>query len=99
MNSDESPLPAPRTSGVVVNSRRELEEYLSQYPRQLRAARPSRAPRVGHPDFVGPVQPEALNRPGAIPHGANGCVLFFALRKRPEDEARDAALLAWGIEL
>lgn len=98
MNADESPHPAPRNFGVVVNSRRELEEYLRQYPRQLRSARPSPARRVGHPDFVGPVQPEALNRPGAIRHGADGCV-YFELRKRPEDEARDAAMLAWGIEL
>lgn len=98
MNADAFAPSDRQTSGVTVNSRRELVEYLREFPLKLRAARPSPPPRVGHPDFVGAVQPEVLNRVSAIQFVAGGHA-FFGLQKRREDERRDAALLAWGIEL
>lgn len=42
---------------IIVRSQAELQQYLWDPPIQLRAARPDRGPRVGHPAFIGPVAP------------------------------------------
>lgn len=70
----------------------ELEEYLRKYPLQLRAARPTRPPRPGHPDFIGPMSPDLLNRKGAI-NFADGGVASFTIHKEPWERARDEKIL------
>jgi hypothetical protein len=70
----------------------ELEEYLRKYPLQLRAARPSRPPRPGHPDFIGPLPQGLLNRKGAIDFDPDG-VASFTIHKEPWERARDEKLL------
>lgn len=51
---------------VRVSSRAEFEAHLREKPRCLRAARPELGPRVGHPAFIGPIDPAVLRRPGAL---------------------------------
>lgn len=57
---------------TVINSRAELVEYFAAYPRRLVAVRKSSPLKVGHPDFVGPIQPAAIRRPGAIQFEQDG---------------------------
>jgi len=63
----------------VVNSRAELEQLLGEHPVQLRPGRKSFGPRVGHPDFCGPVDPRFLRRPGAIRFKRDGSAFFVRL--------------------
>lgn len=58
----------------------------------LRPARMALPPRVGHPDFVGPIQPEARCRHGAIQFDDNGAA-FFVIRKADWERKRDARIL------
>ena len=94
----ERPMDAPsgaqarvKTHGVRVNSRAELVEYLRSYPLMLRAAHPSRPPRPGHCDFIGPMTPSALDRVGAINWDADGesCI---TIRKEAWERERDERL-------
>jgi hypothetical protein len=57
---------------TVISSRAELVEYFATYPRRLVAARMSSPLKVGHPDFVGPIQPASIRRPGAIQFERDG---------------------------
>lgn len=61
---------------------------------QLRAGRAEPGPRVGHPDFIGPFNPEVINRPGRIYHDSEGAAYFVVVKERWE-EKRDAALLQY----
>lgn len=57
----------------------------------LRAARKPLPTRVGHPAFVGPVQPTMRHRDGAIEFEDDGTP-FFVLRKAEWERKRDASL-------
>lgn len=74
-------------AGVRVNSRAELEALFRDDPRHLTAARMSRPPHYNHPDFIGPVQPEARIRAGALRFDEDGGA-FFVLKKEPWERAR-----------
>ena len=64
---------------TVVNSRAELVEYFTANPRRLVAVRKSAPPKVGHPDFIGPIQLAVMRRPGVIQFEADGSA-FIELR-------------------
>ena len=65
---------------------------------RMRAARKPLPTRVGHPDFVGPVQPEMRARDGAIEFEDDGKT-FFVVRKAEWERKRDARYLKMaGIE-
>jgi hypothetical protein len=91
--------PVRRAVGpVVVHSREELVRYLKENPIQLKAGRGPLPPRVGSPDFVGPVHPWEFNRPGRIGVGPDG-VATFEIRKKASERARDEWLLRFaGME-
>lgn len=74
-------------SGVRVNSRAELVAYLRANPIQLKPGRPPLGPRVGHPDFVGPIQPHVLKRIGAIGFDGSGSAVFV-LKKEPWERSQ-----------
>ena len=57
---------------VAVYSRAELALLLDAAPMHLRAARKSLPPRVGHPEFVGPLHPQSLSRYGSIRFAPDG---------------------------
>ena len=63
----------------VVNSRAELVKYFAENPPRLVAARKSLPPKVGHPDFIGPVLPAAIRQHGAIQFEQDGSA-FMELR-------------------
>ena len=65
-----------------VNSREELERLLRACPMRLRPARKSNGPRVGHPSFIGPIDPSFVARPGAIRFEEDGSA-YFELSKGP----------------
>jgi len=58
----------------------------------LRAARKPLPPRVGHPDFVGPIQPAMHGRHGALQF-EDDCTAFFVIRKAEWERKRDARIL------
>jgi hypothetical protein len=61
-------------------------------PMRMRAARKPLPTRVGHPDFIGPVQPDVRARHGAIQFEDDGTA-FFVVRKAEWERARDARIL------
>ena len=59
---------------------------------RMRAARMPLPPRVGHPDFIGPVQLEMRARHEAIQFEDDGAA-FFVVRKAEWERKRDARIL------
>ena len=66
--------------GVSVSSRAEIAAYLEQNPQRLRPSRSDLPPRVGHPEFVGPLPASFTEKEGRIRFDADG--LPFVLLHR-----------------
>ena len=66
--------------GVTVYSRAELAAYLEQNPQRLKPYRSDLAPRVRHPEFVGPLAASSTVTDGRIQYDADG--LPFVLLHR-----------------
>lgn len=80
---------SPR-SGFPVRSRSELTQYLKNNPIHLRAHRRGFGPRVSHPDFIGPREPEPRINPGRIAYDSRGrsyCVILKDAREQARCEA------------
>lgn len=58
--------------GVAVFSRAEIAAYLEQNPQRLKPFRSDLAPRVGHPEFIGPLPGCSTDKDGRIRYDADG---------------------------
>ncbi len=69
--------------GVPLASRAAFVAYLEQNPQRLKPFRSDLPPRVGHPEFVGPLPASITEKEGRIRYDADG-VPFVLLHRDVE---------------
>jgi hypothetical protein len=66
--------------GVLLSSEAEFRAYLEQNPQRLKPYRSDLSPRVGHPEFVGPLLASFAEKEGQIRYDADGVPLVLLHR-------------------